>query len=66
MKNEKFYSQLSTYFKRHKFRSKRVLKQDGFQTMLRAAGGTESTQGKLNDWLQLDEQNPRCQFLTQE
>jgi hypothetical protein len=42
MKNERLYSQFSTYFKRHMgFRGKRILK------LLRAAGETESTKEKV-------------------
>jgi hypothetical protein len=62
MKNEKFYSQLPPYFKRHKgFVGKRT-----FQTVLRAAGETETTQGNIQDWLQLDEGDPGFQFLREE
>jgi hypothetical protein len=58
MKNEKFYSQLSTHFKRHvAFRSKRTFR------LLRAAGETETAQGNIQDWLQLDEGDPGFQLL---
>jgi hypothetical protein len=56
MKNKEFCSQLSTYFKkRHMgFRSK-----EDFQTVLRVAGQTETTQQNIQDWLQLDEASDR-------
>jgi hypothetical protein len=34
--------------------------------VLRAAGETETTQGNIQDWLQLDEGDPGFQFLTEE
>jgi hypothetical protein len=33
---------------------------------LRAAGETETTQENIQDWLQLDEEDPGFQFLTEE
>jgi hypothetical protein len=57
-KNEQFRSQLRT-FKRHMgFRNKRT-----FQTVLRAAGETETTQENIQDWLELDEGDSRFQLL---
>jgi DNA primase catalytic subunit len=50
MKNEKFYSQLSTYYKRHMgFRSTREWSKEDFQIVLRAAGETETTQKNIQD-----------------
>jgi hypothetical protein len=40
--------------------------QEDFQTVLRAAGETETTQENIQDWLQLDEGNPGFQLLTEE
>jgi hypothetical protein len=34
--------------------------------VLRAAGETETTQGNIRDWLQLDEGEPGFQLLTEE
>jgi hypothetical protein len=34
--------------------------------VLRAAGETETTQGNIRDWLQLDEGDPGFQLLTEE
>jgi hypothetical protein len=34
--------------------------------VLRAAGETETTQGNIQDWLQLDEEDPGFQLLTEE
>jgi hypothetical protein len=34
--------------------------------VLRAAGGTETTQENIQDWLQLDEGDPGFQLLTEE
>jgi hypothetical protein len=34
--------------------------------VLRAAGETETTQGNIQDWLQLDEGDPGFQLLTEE
>jgi hypothetical protein len=44
----------------------RGLEQEEFQTVLRAAGGTETSQENIQDWLQLDERNPGFQLLTEE
>jgi hypothetical protein len=41
---------LSTFQKTHE-----ILEQEGFQTVLRAIGETETTQENFQDWLQLDE-----------
>jgi hypothetical protein len=35
-----------------------------FQTVLRAAGETETTQENIQDWLELDEGDPGFQLLT--
>jgi hypothetical protein len=43
------------------FRNKR-----DFQTVLRAAGETETTQENIQDWLELDEGDPGFQLLTEE
>jgi hypothetical protein len=51
MKNENIFSQLTTYS--NKMLEK--LEQDDFQTVLRAAGETETTQENIRDWLKLDE-----------
>jgi hypothetical protein len=40
--------------------------QEDFQTVLRAAGETETTQENIQDWLQLDEGDPGFQVLTEE
>jgi hypothetical protein len=37
-----------------------------FQSVLRAAGETETTQENIQDWLQLDEGDPGFQLLTEE
>jgi hypothetical protein len=58
---KKFCSQLSTRFKRHE-----IEEQEGFQTALRAAGETETTQENIQDWLGLDEGDARFQFLREE
>jgi hypothetical protein len=42
------------------FRSNRIL------TVLKAAGGTENMQTKIQDWLELDEGDPGFQLLTEE
>jgi hypothetical protein len=47
----------------------RILEQDGleqedFQTVLRAAGETETTQENIQDWLELDEGDTGFQLLT--
>jgi hypothetical protein len=39
------------------------LEQEDFQTVLRAAGETETTQENIQDWLQLDERNLGFQLL---
>jgi hypothetical protein len=33
---------------------------------LRAAGETETTQGNIQDWLELDEGDPKFELLTEE
>jgi hypothetical protein len=48
------------------FRKQEGLEQEDFETMLRAAGETETTQGNIQDWLQLDEGNAGFQLLTEE
>jgi hypothetical protein len=40
--------------------------QEDFQTVLRAAGDTETTQENIQDWLQLDEGDPGFQLVTEE
>jgi hypothetical protein len=40
--------------------------QEDFQTVLRAAGGTEATQENIQDWLELDEGDPGFQLMTEE
>jgi hypothetical protein len=40
------------------------VEQGDFQTVLRAAGETESTQENIQDWLQLHERDPGFQLLT--
>jgi uncharacterized protein YehS (DUF1456 family) len=42
------------------------LEQEDFQTVLLAAGETETTQENVQDWLQLDEGDPGFQLLTEE
>jgi hypothetical protein len=37
--------------------------QEDFQTLLRTAGETETTQENLQDWLELDEGDPGFQLL---
>jgi predicted DsbA family dithiol-disulfide isomerase len=39
------------------------LEQEDFQTVLRAAEQTETTQENIQDWLQLDEGDPGFQLL---
>jgi hypothetical protein len=41
------------------------LEQEDFQTVLRAAGETKTTQENIRDWLQLDEGDPGFQLLTE-
>jgi hypothetical protein len=53
----KFCSQLRTHG---------IYEQEDFQTLLRAAGETETTQGNIQDWIELDERYPVFQFLTEE
>jgi hypothetical protein len=43
------------------FRRKRT-----FETVLRAAGETETTQENIQNWLQLDEGDPGFQLLTED
>jgi hypothetical protein len=50
VKNEKFCSQMNTYFKRHG-----IEEQEVFQAVLRAAGEIKTTQENIQDWLELDE-----------
>jgi hypothetical protein len=40
--------------------------QEDFQTVLRAAGETETTQEYIQDWLELDEGTPGFQLPTEE
>jgi hypothetical protein len=62
MTNEKLCSQLSTRFKEtHGFHE-----QEDFQTVLRAAAETDTTQENIQDCLQLDEGDPGFQLLTEE
>jgi hypothetical protein len=42
------------------------IKQEGFQTVLRTAGETETTQENIQDWFQLDEGDSGFQLLTEE
>jgi hypothetical protein len=42
------------------------LKQEDFQTVLRAAGETETAQENTEDWLELGEGDPGFQLLTEE
>jgi hypothetical protein len=42
------------------------LEQASFQTVLRAAGETETAQENIQDWLQLDEGDPGFQLPTEE
>jgi hypothetical protein len=42
------------------------LSQEDFQTVLRAAGETETTQGNFQDWFELDEGDREFQILTEE
>jgi hypothetical protein len=47
----------------------RTLKDMGFRntfTLMRAAGGTETMQENIQDWLELDEGNPGFQLQTEE
>jgi hypothetical protein len=41
------------------------LEQDDFQTVLKAAGLTETVQENIQDWLELDEGDPGFQLLTE-
>jgi hypothetical protein len=67
MKNEKFCSQLSTYFKKTRgIYEQEGLEQEDFQTELRAAGETETSQENIQDWLQLGEGDPGFQLLAVE
>lgn len=49
MKNKKFCSQWSTYFK-----ISGIWRQEGFQTVLMAAGDMETTHKNIQDWLELE------------
>jgi hypothetical protein len=40
------------------------LEQEDSQTVLRAAGETETIQANIQDWLELDERDPGFQFDT--
>jgi hypothetical protein len=42
------------------------LEQEGFQTVLRAAGVMEITQENIQDWLELHERDPGFQLLREE
>jgi hypothetical protein len=42
------------------------LEQEDFQTVLRAAGETETMQENIQDWFELDEGDPGFQLLTEE
>jgi hypothetical protein len=42
------------------------LQQEDFQTVLRAAGETETTQENIHDWLELEEGAAGFQLLTEE
>jgi hypothetical protein len=50
----------------HWIYEKEGLEQGDFQAVLRAAGETETTQENIKDWLQLDEEDPGFQLLTEE
>jgi hypothetical protein len=43
-----------------------ALEQEDFQTLLRAAGKTETTQENIQDWFQLVEEGPGFQLLSEE
>jgi hypothetical protein len=43
-----------------------IYEQEGFHTVLKAARKTETTQENIQDWLELDEGDPRFQLLTEE
>jgi hypothetical protein len=45
------------------FRKEMGLEQEDFQTVLRAAGETETTQENIQDWFKVDEGDPRFQIL---
>jgi hypothetical protein len=53
---------LSTYYKN----KQGVWEQEDFETALRAAGETETTQENNKDWLELDQGNRGFQLLTGE
>jgi hypothetical protein len=64
MKNEKFCSQLTTYFKRHmEFLEPDRIEKEDYKIVLRAAGNSETTQENIQDWLELDEGYPGFQVL---
>jgi hypothetical protein len=48
------------------FRKQERLEQEDFQTELRAAGETETTQENIQDWFELDEGDVGFQLLTVE
>jgi hypothetical protein len=58
MKNETYCSQMVHTFKRCGIYEQEGLEQEDFQTVLRAAGETETTQENVRDWLQLEERDP--------
>jgi hypothetical protein len=57
---------MSTHFKnKHGIQEPDGLQQEDFQTVLRAAGETKTTQQNIRDWLQLDKGGPVFQLLTE-
>jgi hypothetical protein len=67
---EKFCSQFSTYTwdlgRQMCHSDSEGLEHKDFQTVLRAAGETETKQENIQDWLELDEGGPGFQLLTEE
>jgi hypothetical protein len=53
---------MSTCFKK----THGIYKKEHFQAVLRAAGETETTQENIQDWLELDEEYPGFQLLTED
>jgi hypothetical protein len=61
MKNEMLCSHLNKYLKRCG-----IWEQEDFQTALRTAGETKTTQENIQNWLELDEGDTGFQLLTEE
>jgi hypothetical protein len=63
LKYEKFSSVEYTFLKTNGIYQQKGLQEEDFQTALRAAGETETTQENIQDWLELDEGDRGFQFV---